>query len=359
MKQLEIIFKNLFLNFLLLINPNKKTISNPVFNQNNKILFIRLNRIGDALITTPLINFVKDNLGCEVYILADTKNHFIFKNNPSIDKVLVFKKGLKGLFAVNKFIKEKNIDTIVDLHDDVSTTVSFIIAYAKSKNKFALKKSNWKIFTQTVERINATNNHVIKRNLELLKLFNISYNDDEVKVRYYPKQKFKEESDFFISSKKLQNGFLLGINISAGSPARFWGIDRYKKLIELINNYDINFLLFHDPKDTELAKQITEESNIYPSTKYFDIIALGILQLDMLFTPDTSLVHIASMQKIPVFGIYVKYNTGDMIWSPYNTDFESVITKEPTLKNVSFKEVEQKFIPFLEKQINAKRNSIL
>jgi len=359
MKQLEIIFKNLFLNFLLFINPNKKSSNNPVFNQHNKILFIRLNRIGDALVTTPLINLVKEKLGCEVYILADKKNHFIFQNNPSISEVLIFKKGLKGFLTVNRFINEKHIDTIVDLHDDVSTTVTFLIALAKTKNKFALKKSNWKIYTKTIERIDPTNNHVIKRNLELLKLFNISYNEEEIRVRYFPKQNFKEETDFFISSKKLKSRFLLGINISAGSSARFWGIDRYKKLIELINNYDLNFLLFHDPKDTELANQITDKTNIYPSTKYFDIIALGILQLDMLFTPDTSLVHIASMKKIPVFGIYVKYNTTDMIWSPYNTEFECVITEEPTLKNVSFEKVEQKFIPFLEKQLNAKRNSIL
>jgi ADP-heptose:LPS heptosyltransferase len=359
MKRLEIIFKNFFLNFLLLINPNKKLDSDPVFNQNSKILFIRLNRIGDALVTTPLIHLLKEKLGCEINILADKKNHFIYQNNPSIKEVLIFKKGLKGFIGVYRFIKEKHIDTIVDLHDDVSTTVSFLIALAKTKNKLALKKSNWKIYTQTIERLDSTNKHVIKRNLELLKLFKISYNEEEIRVRYFPKQIFKKQADFFITSNKLKSKFLLGINISAGSSARFWGIDRYKKLIELINNYDLNFLVFHDPKDTELANQITDQMNIYPSTEYFDIIALGILQLDMLFTPDTSLVHIASMKKIPVFGIYVKYNTTDMIWSPYNTDFECIITEEPTLKNVSFEEVKIKFIPFLENQMYAKRNSIL
>jgi len=49
-----------------------------------------------------------------------------------------------------------------------------------------------------------------------------------------------------------------------------------------------------------------------------------------------------------VFGLYVKYNTTDMVWSPYQTDFEYVETTEPTLKNISFTEVEKKLNPFGE-----------
>jgi len=89
-----------------------------------------------------------------------------------------------------------------------------------------------------------------------------------------------------------------------------------------------------------------------PPSKEFDTFAAGISKLNFLFTPDTSVVHIASIYKIPVFGLYVKYNTQDMIWSPYNTEFDCIVTEEPTLKNISFEEVINKFIPFLERNIN-------
>ena len=80
------------------------------------------------MVTTPLLDEVKKNIGCKVYVLADSKNYFIFKNNPSIDEIKIFNKGFSGIFEVREFIKQNKIDTIVDLHDDVSTTVSFIIA---------------------------------------------------------------------------------------------------------------------------------------------------------------------------------------------------------------------------------------
>ncbi len=77
-----------------------------------------------------------------------------------------------------------------------------------------------------------------------------------------------------------------------------------------------------------------------------------ISQLNLLLTPDTMAVHLASAFEIPVFGIYVHYNTDELIWSPYKSDFDCVVTKEPNLKNVTFEEVNKKFNPFLEKQIS-------
>jgi len=74
-------------------------------------------------------------------------------------------------------------------------------------------------------------------------------------------------------------------------------------------------------------------------------------KIDMLFSPDTATVHLAAIYKVPVFGIYVKYNTEDMIWYPYGCDFDCVITKEPTVQNLSFNDVIAKFKPFLEKYL--------
>ena len=77
-----------------------------------------------------------------------------------------------------------------------------------------------------------------------------------------------------------------------------------------------------------------------------------IKYVDLLITPDTSIVHVASAFKIPVFGLYVKYQTNDHIWSPFNSPFECVITEEATLQNVSLDSVKSKLIPFFENYYN-------
>lgn len=356
MKKLEFYLKNLLLKLLLFFNPIEKNSQTPVFNSKSKLLFIRLNRIGDALVITPLLHEIKKAIGCNIYVLADQKNYFVFNNNPSIDEVLIFKKGFKGFISINRIIKEKGIDTVIDLHDDVSTTVSFLIAIAKTKFKFGLKKSNHVIFTNVIERLNPQSNHVIDRILKLSDLFNVQIDHQDVSVRFYPSDRDAKIASDRIKEMNPKNKFLIGINISAGSEARFWGVENYKKLFDAILKFDVRILFFCSPKDLHYALKITAQNNIYPVTDSFGIFSAGILNLNFLITPDTSIVHIASIKKIPVFGLYVKYNTSDMIWSPYRTAFEYIETTEPNLKNISFDQVIKKLEPFLENYINVKRN---
>lgn len=357
MKKIEIFLKNIFLKLLVLFNPVKKQPELPVFNSNSNLLFIRLNRIGDALITTPLIHEIKKNLGCKIYVLADKKNHFIFRNNPDVEEVIIYQKGLTGFLSINEIIKDKSIDAVIDLHDDVSTTVSFLIAIARIKYKFGLRKSNSVLYTNVVDKIDTSTNHVVDRILKLSELFKINLNNKEVSIQYYPTDVEKKIAKDQIIKMNPDNKFLIGINISAGSEARFWGIQNFQKLISKISKYDARVIILSSEKDIQYAAAITNEENIYPVTNSFGIFAAAILNLDFLITPDTSIVHIASIKKIPVFGLYVRYNTTDMVWSPYNTDFEYIETKEPTLKNITLEQVLEKLEPFLERYINVKKHS--
>lgn len=357
MKKIEIFFKNILLKLLVLFNPVKKLTELPVFNSKSILLFIRLNRIGDALVTTPLLWEIKQQLGCKIIVLADKKNHFVFKNNPSIDKVIVFNKKLSDFFNFNKLLKDESIEAIVDLHDDVSTTVSFLVAIAKIRLKFGLRKSNYSLYSHTVEKLNPSSNHVIERILNLSSLFNMKIEKKNISVIYFPTDPEKQIASDQLEQMNPEIKFLIGINISAGSDARFWGVDNYKMLLTTLSKYQSRILIFCSEKNLHFAKQITDINNIYPTTDSFGIFASAILNLNFLITPDTSIVHIASIKRIPILGLYVKYKTNDMIWSPYNTDFEYVETEEPTLSNVTFDEVKNKLIPFLEKHLNVKRDA--
>lgn len=360
MKKIESVVKYYLLQLLVFFNKVKKEKSLPDYNSPINVLFIRLNRIGDALVCTPLFDQLKQNKNIKIFILADRKNHFVFRNNPAIDEVIIFKKGLSGFFEINKIIKSRAISVVVDLHDDISTSVSYLMAIAKVNYKFGLNKSTSKLFTHTVERLDPTSNHVVDRVLEFLKLFNLSANKDSVAVKYYPSIGEEQEAKEKIRQLNPQRKFLIGINISAGSDARFWGVDNYKKLFGLLSKYDVKTILLASKNEHHYCREITSDENIiFPLTDSFGIFASAIMQMNFIITPDTSVVHLASIKKIPLFGLYVKYNTNDMIWSPYNTDFEFVITEEPTLKNISFEEVKNKLVPFLEKHLNVTSNSCL
>lgn len=349
MKKLEILLRKFLLSMLLLFNPSSKKNDIPHLSPNSKVLFIRLNRIGDALVSTPLIKIVKKTFDCHVAVLADKKNHFVFANNPYIDEIIIFPKGIKGVLETKNKINSCNYDVLVDMHDDVSTTVSYLIALCRIKFKVGLKKGNDKLYTNLVERLDSSKYHVIDRALEIAKIFNISYDTETVNVVYHPMKESEDYCKKFIKKNIPKNKIILGINISAGSRARFWGVSNFQKFIDSIKDYnELSPLLISAPGDYELAKEISNGEIAVYCEKEFDKFAALVKHIDFLFTPDTSIIHLASSFEVPVFGLYVKYNTDDVIWYPYQSKYKAVITTEPNFQKLNFDNVLEKFQSFYE-----------
>lgn len=346
MKRIEIFFRKLLLKVLILLKKAEKHHPELETSAQMNILFIRLNRIGDALVTTPLLYEFKKQLNCRITVLASKYNYFIFNNPHLTDEVIVFNKKVRSFI---KFINKNNYDVIVDLHDDVSTTVSYLIAFANCKNKIGLMKGTDKLYSDLVNKLDPTKYHVIERVMEFTKPFNITYNPAKVNIVYNPKPESIAVVDNYIEKHFPVNNFLIGINISAGSNSRFWGIRNFKEIISVLNGYGINIVLLCLERDLKYAWDIAGREIPIFYRNDFDGFAAMINRINLLFTPDTSIVHIASAFNVPVFGLYVKYNTDHIVWYPYKSDYEVIITTEPTLGNISSDIVKEKFIPFFEK----------
>lgn len=356
-KEIEILLRKLLLDIYLFFSKEQTKQSLLELKSHNKILLIRLNKIGDALVTTPIIKAIKENIGCTIHVLADKKNHFIFENDINIDKTIIFPKKLNEIKILKEIINNSNYDVLFDLHDDVSTSATFLIGSLKIKNKVGYKKKTSKLFTHEVPYPNPTKFHIIDRYLEFLNYLGISYNKDSIRVNYQIPSNSKEYAVEFIDNVFKEKKFLVGVNISAGSQARFWGIENYKRLISFFANYDVNVLLFASPNETNIAKQIIGDEKKISAEPTFERMTAVVNQIDFLFSPDTSLVHIASAFKLPVFGIYINYNTDHVVWYPYNTLHELVITERPNFNELKFDSVINKLKTFFEQVYYGKRNS--
>lgn len=325
----------------------------------SKVLLIRLNKIGDALVTTPFIRLLKKYTGAQLTMLADKKNHFVFKNHPDINQVYIYEKKPEKLRELTRKLEEEKFDAVIDLHDDVSNTVSMLIGSLQIPVKAALEKITAPLFTHTVTKKDPSATHVIERCAALSTIFGFSPEPSELKISL----SISDEA-FCGAAEKLKefrkpDRLLLAVNISAGSPARYWGTDRYIQLIRWLEKKELEYIVISDPKDRIFAEAVTTEKKRIITTPSFEEFAALFKYIDLLFSPDTATIHLASMFGKPVFGLYVWYNTTDVVWYPYNSDYEAVITKEPNLDNISFEEVITKFNPLLEKYIHAKRSTIL
>lgn len=357
MKELEIYLRKLLLSLYLFFRRDEKKKDTLELTKKDKILFVRLNRIGDALVTTHLMESIKKHTGCEIHVLADKKNFFIFENDKNIDKTLIFPKKIKEIKELANQINSSNYTAVFDLHDDVSTTVTFFIGGLKIKNKIGYDKQSRKIFTHLIPYIDPTKHHIIERYLQFLEFLNIPYDKNTIGVNYKISDESKEYAESYIQKVFQNKKYLVGINISAGSRARFWGVENYKNLIQFFENYGVDILLFASPNDLSLAEEICNNKTKISAEPSYDRMAAVLTHLDFLFSPDTSVVHLASGFKLPIFGIYINFDTDYVVWYPYNTIHEMVITEKPTFNELAFETVINKLKIFFEQNYYGKRNS--
>ena len=358
LKKIELIFKNILLKLLLFFSKDISSKKPVVINAQTKILLIRLNRIGDALVVTPLIAQLKKICNPTIHVLASKSNYFIFKNVDEVDDIIVFNKKA-GISKNAQILNENNYNIVIDLHDDVSTTVSYLIHRLNIPFKLALRKSTAKLYTHVVEKLDPTKYHVVDRALNFMTLFGLTVSNDGLRIKYRIDDSSIQSSNSFIQENIVSKSFIVGVNISAGSDARFWGVANFKLLMNMLAVYNCGIVLLCDKKDRHYASEISGGKYPIFMRPTFNEFCGIITQLNILITPDTSIVHVASAYNIPTFGLYVRYKTNDLIWSPYNTDFSYVETTDNSLKNITFDEVKEKLIPFFEKVYHGSKNKIM
>lgn len=336
---------------LLLFSSDNRSSARVVLGPESRVLFVRLNRIGDALVATPLITSIKNSIGCTVDVLSATSNSFVFQHVPAVDHIFIYdkRKGYRNILSQLNNIK---YDAVFDLHDDVSFTGSYLISKIKSPVKIGLYKKTHKLYTHSVTKPDPTKHHVVERMMALCGPLEIINDTSKINVVYSPKEQSLMNAKYFIEQHFPVKSFLIGVNISAGSAARFWGVLNFKKLLALLKNDYSQIVILADKKDRTHAQQIAESNYPVFIRDSFDDFCGIIPHLNMLITPDTSIVHVASAYLIPVFGLYVRYNTSEVIWYPYRSLFDYVETTDSALNSISYDDVKKKIIPFIKRVQN-------
>lgn len=355
MKKVEIFIKNMLLNIFLVFIKNRRLSDKINPGTIKKVLVLRLNKIGDALVTTPLLGTLANSTGYQVDVLVSQANSFIFSNNDSVTNIYVFQKSLASFFDIIKKLNSNKYDLIIDAHDDLSTTITIFLTFIQAKYKIGFEKKTKKLYTHSVVKPDAQTTHIVDRILSLASPLGLNLKNSSVYYKITEKSADLAKSYF----SQFENRYVIGINISAGHMDRFWGVENFKKLIVFLQKYDCKVLILCSPDYYSLAKEIAnEEISIYHSKSFNEFSAI-VQRLNFLFTPDTSVVHLAAAYSVPVFGLYVHYNTTDMIWTPYKTDNEYVTTEDPNLNNLDSELVINKLKPFFEKKYYEYSNSRL
>jgi ADP-heptose:LPS heptosyltransferase len=280
-----------------------------------KVLFLRYDRIGDMIITTPVFRELKlFDPAIQISVLASKTNQSVLEGNPYIDNIYLnhknrFFNDLKTLFVLRK----KKFDACIEFdHSVIPHAIlrlniinpKIIISVFKT-GRYGVKGSELKLYDFYTKK--KQNLHFRDICLETLSPFGIKPNSNHYDLFYkdYQKQKARE----FIG--KFDDKFLIGINLKGavkGKKIEYEDLEKIcLRLYEAHN--DIQIIILSEPNNFQnISKKIFKMGLNYVVVSYkthkiSDVAAL-ISQLHLVVTPDTSIVHIASTFNKPVITIH-------------------------------------------------------
>ena len=296
-----------------------------------KILLLRHDRIGDILISTPFLKELRKIMGNkEIDILLSFKNKTASRAVEYLtDNILILDNKLFPFLKLIRMIRNERYDLVIDLLDNPSTTSNLILKYSGAKIKLGFDKANANNYNYVVPLPDKGKVHIAKRLFSLLLPFGYDKNPDNIHLDFPLKKTEKSEAAKLLGEKKCD--LRLGINLSGSNDSKYWGDDKYIKFIKNFkSNYDVDVVLFALPKHSIKAEYIASQSGARtaPPNSDFNVFAAMLNECDLILTPDTSAVHLASAFNKPVVTLFVSPDPSVLMpWFPLNANSKSLVAK--------------------------------
>jgi len=273
-----------------------------------KILVVRLDHLGDMILTSPFFKNLKRNFpNAEIYVLCRKMCKPIAELIPGIDKILVlntpwFSRGdSEGWFAVFKFVRKfwKHFDLVFELHTDPRNILlgrfvgKYLIGYGNRGFGFLLdKKCEWEL------------KYIAHQYLDLLKECGINVRCKHLILKFDGNLIKNLKSNLFP-----KNQISVLIHPLTSTQARNWFWDEWKKIIKhLAKIPNIKILIGGSLNDANLIKRnlsdlqfknlayIAGKFNLY---EYCHLISL----VDLVITVDTFVAHVGAATNRPTIVI--------------------------------------------------------
>ncbi len=269
-----------------------------------KILIIHTAFIGDIVLSTPLIQKIKDIYpNSEIDYLTLPGNKSIISNNPNLRKIILYDKkvgdrGIKGFLKVLKIIKNNKYDMAVIPHRFIRSILLAKLAGIKKIIGFDVATGS---FLLTDKRHYDMNRHEVERLLDL-----IDYNGERVPLRIYPSRKDSEKIDEILDGKSYKN--LITIAPGSQRPEKIWPIKKYDELIKMFSENSANLIAVTGGKAEKslLLKSVNIE-NVIDLRGEISLLEFAALlsKSDIIISNDSAPVHIGSAFEKPfIIGIF-------------------------------------------------------
>ena len=303
-----------------------------------KILVLKYDRIGDMIVATPIFRELKKKYpDISISVLASKGNRDVLKYNPYIDNIYTnYKNSLLGDFSSLLNLRKERFDVCIELEHSVIPHAILRLRIINPKKvisihkdgRYGVKGSELQLYDFYTKK--DKKGHFGKIWLDTLNFFKVKpvSNKYDIFLSNEERNKAKE----FVSN--IGSKIKIGINLEGSFKEKQIQPEELKQICKgIYDNYsDIKIVILTTPNKSEKINKIISKMGFdfviqsYATDTMLDVAAL-IEQLDLIITPDTSIVHVASAFDKPTVSIHENNKDSYRLWKPISTLSKTVFAK--------------------------------
>jgi ADP-heptose:LPS heptosyltransferase len=307
-----------------------------------RILIIRDDRVGDMVLTTPLLSFLKEAAPqAELDVLASRANAPILQLDARVTNVFVNDRTVRWWVANGARIRARQYDLIINPIARYPYRQGVVMSMLATPRTY--KVSGWRpvrfqgLFSKAF-RVPPRLTHMAESVLAIGQLaLGRGSLGREALDRYRLSLAPDPESDAriaqFLATYRLER-FII-VNISAATdPEREWSADRAAIVVRqlLERHADLTIVITPAPQKEGRATEVAQLCNdpriiVAPVFPLSDLVALVRRSL-LVVSPSTALVHLASATGRPVIALYAPQHPNDvLLWLPIGIPNRTVVSE--------------------------------
>lgn len=305
-----------------------------------RVLVVRHDRIGDAIVTTPLLAFLHAAAPyAEIDVLVSPANRAIVGADPNVARVIVNDHTWYGWWRALRALRRRKYDLVLSPIFGRGLREGMVAALAGGRRAVRVsvaRPKRYAGFFSHMVRTPPWATHMAQRVLVLGQRA-IAAPDaiaeggiERWPLRLVPGDASRERVEGFLSGARIDR--FVAVNVSAAEWFRDWPMEQCAATLRDVaaRHRDVAFVLTPPPGKVDAAQRVVAKlpgvrAIVYPpSHDLLDLAAL-LARAAVVVTPDTANIHVASAMRRPVVALYTPLGTPPSLWAPLGVPYRSLV----------------------------------
>ena len=292
-----------------------------------RILIVRTDRIGDVVLSTPVIKAFRDYYpNAHIAMMVRPYTADIVEGNPYLDEVIIYDKDgahkrWRDAMKLAFELKRKNFDLALVLHP---TQSAHLITFIAGINRRVGYDRKWGfLLTDPLPHTKEWGEkHEMEYNLDMVKYLGLEPKDRSLLLP------IKEESEKWVDELIKKSGIrqtdkIVAISPGASDPTKEWVTERFAQVADALSlKYNFSVIIVGAPKEAQLTDRVRMTMRRFAvdlGGKTSVSQLASILKRCCLFVGmDSGVMHMACALGLPVVALYGRKQKGlsPVRWGP-------------------------------------------